>query len=458
MSRHFVLAYILFFASALPAAAAVGLTTVPDRDVVRMTIYNAVDLTLVQEARTLVLKQGLNRIQYQWAGTLIDTTSVELRALEKATDIEVLGVVYPPNAPATLVWEIESKAEGTAKFEISYFTSGLTWSADYVLRAAPDEATGDIEGWVAVTNGSGEDYPRAEVRLVVGSINLVEQIRDLATGQVHERTRELDKKDLKDAGKSIMAANASGSVGKQMMRILDKEAIEVVSARLGDYHIFTVSGVQAVNNAATTRFQAITSKKPLALEVLYRIGFMSDQAQKLFRFINDDEHQLPDGPLPDGRWHVFRITDTKTRALSYSGSTTSAYVPPKQKVELDLGTDPGVAVKQVHEWHGETGHHFNNEGRVDGWTMHDRYRFKLVNTKPIPVSVEYLVATGGGDWTIDGLVGERRDQGTYRHQAKVDAGKLLELGPFTISTSQGDLAKPTKPPGLQPLPKIEAAK
>ncbi len=462
MIRHLLLAGVFLLAAVLPAAAAVGLTTVPERDVVRMTIYNAVDLTLVQEARTLVLKKGLNRIQYQWAGTLIDTTSVELRALEKAADVEVLGVVYPPNSPATLVWEIESKAEGQAMFEISYFTSGLSWSADYVLRAAPDEATGDVDGWVAVTNSSGENYPRAEVRLVVGSINLVEQIRDLATGQLRERTRELDKKALKDSGKAIMAENASGTVGKQMQGILDREgiegAIEVVSARLGDYHIFTVSGVQSMMGGATTRFQAITAKKPMALEVLYRIGFMSDHAQKLYRFINDEEHQLPDGPLPDGQWHVFRITDAKSRALSYSGSTTSSYVPPKQKVELNLGTDPGIAVKQVHEWHSETGHHYDVNGRVDGWTMHDHYRFTLVNTKPFPVSIEYMVATGGGEWTIDGLIGERRDQDTYRHQATVDPGKLLELGPFTISTSQGDLAKPNRPPGLQPLPKIEAAK
>src|SRR4029077_2256306 len=101
--------------------AAVGLVTVPDRDVVRMTIYNAVDLTLVQEARTLILKKGLNRIQYQWAGTLIDATSLELRGLDQAAKVEILNVVYPPNSPATLVWEIDSQIDGPAKFEISYF-------------------------------------------------------------------------------------------------------------------------------------------------------------------------------------------------------------------------------------------------------------------------------------------------------------------------------------------------
>ncbi len=437
--------------------AAVGLVTVPEREVVRMTIYNAVDLTLIQEARTLIMKKGMNRIQYQWAGTLIDATSLEMRCLDQAAKIEILGVVYPPNAPATLVWEIESQVEGPAKFEISYFTSGLTWGADYVLRAAPDERTADLEGWVSVSNHSGENYPKVEVRLVVGAINLVEQIRDLATNQIQERTRQVRKEELKKAGRAVMA-KAMNAPTAAAMEMADAAARpEVVSARLGDYHIFSVAGVQEVLTGATTRFQAITTKEPMTLEVLYRVGFLQDQAVKLYRFINDQQHQLPDGPLPEGLWHVFRITDAKTRSLSYSGSTSSIYVPPAQKVELNLGVDPAIAVKQVHEWHGETNHHFDNNGRVDAFTSHDRYRFRLVNTAAIPVSVEYLV-NANGDWTIDGLVGERRDHATYRHQAKVAAGAVLELGPFTITTRSGERIPPVKPPEIQPLPKIQVGK
>ncbi|HEX3133536.1 MAG TPA: hypothetical protein VHX44_08120 [Planctomycetota bacterium] len=454
--RLFLLLTLLVMVPTAVLHAAVGLVTVPERDVVRMTIYNAVDLTLVQEARTLILKKGLNRIQYQWAGTLIDATSLELRCLDQAAKVEILGVVYPPNSPATLVWEIDSQIDGPAKFEISYFTSGLTWGADYVMRASPDERTAELEGWVSVTNGSGENYPKTEVRLVVGSINLVEQIRDLATNQVRERSRAVRKDEMKKAGRNMMATDAAAPAAA-FAREMAAGKPEVVSARLGDYHIFSVSGVQEVTNGATTRFQAITTKEPMKLEVLYRVGFLTDQAIKLYRFINDKDHQLPDGPLPEGLWHVFRVTDAKTRALSYSGSTGSAYVPPNQKVELNLGVDPAIAIKQVQEWHGETNHHYDNNGRVDAFTTHDRYRFRLVNTAKIPVSVEYLV-NANGDWTIDGLVGERRDQSTYRHQAQVAPGAVLELGPFTISTRQGERIPPVKPPEIQPLPKIQVGK
>jgi hypothetical protein len=281
---------------------------------------------------------------------------------------------------------------------------------------------------------------------------LVEQIRDLATGQLRQQTRALDKNEMKKSARMAMADAAAPAAAMEMMA-KGIARPEVVSARLGDYHIFTISGEQVVTNGATSRFQAITTKKPMDIEVLYRVEFMANEATKMYRFINDKAHELPNGPLPDGMWQVFRVTDVQAQTLSYSGATGYAYVPPDQKVELNLGMDAGVAIKQVHEWHGETNHHYNNDGRVDGFITHDRYRFKLVNTKPIPVSVEYMVHAQG-DWTISDLIGERRDNSTYRHQAQVGPGAILALGPFTISVRSSDLVPAPRPPVVQPMPKM----
>ncbi len=463
-----ILLLILAMLTLSQASGAVGLVTVPERQGVRLTIYNGVDLTLVQESRTLVLRRGLNRIQYQWAGTLIDTTSLELRPLEHQDDLEIIDTVSPPHAPATLVWEIESKVEGAMRFEISYFTSGVGWSADYVLRASPDESSAEVEGWVAVDNRSGEDYPRSEVRLVVGTITLVERIRDLATGQLSERRRKVERQELMHKGRTEMfralsdkdaAAAADGlAAGKEM---IDEKA-EVVSARLADYHIFSIGGQQAVRNQATTRFLALSAAKPMPLEVLYRVMLGEEQAIKLYRFINDADHQLPDGPLPEGPWHVFRVTDAATRELSYMALAAHDYVPPGQKVELELGADPALAVTQVHEAYAETDQHYDKKGRIDGWIAHDRWRFAVADSAPIPVSLEFMVAAQG-DWSISGLGGERRDQASWRHQDRIAAGARLELGPFTISTRLGEriqgraAAQPPHAPAGAALPAIRTA-
>lgn len=448
---------------ARPATAAIGLTTVPARDLVRLTIYNSVDLTLAQEYRTLVLRKGLNRIQYQWAGTLIDSTSLELRPLAHASEIEVADVIYPKGAPATLVWDVRSEFEGPVRFEISGFTSGLGWSADYVLRANPEETKADVEGFVSIVNASGEDYTGAEVRLVVGTVHLVENVRDLATNQLYQRRVPMERKDLLEKREVMMeldaAARPSAAAPISEDDYAQLQAPVVESRRFGDYHLFTIGGTHALANGATTRLRALATKEAMPLEVLYRVPFRQNRADKLYRFVNDEAHQLPLGPLPEGAWHVFRVAEARTGQLSYSGRTSQPYVPPNQKVELLLGVDPGVAVRQSHEWRRETNHHQNTEGRVDGWCLHDAHRFKLVNTKPIPVSVEYLVTTPGGEWKITGLAGERRDDTTYRVQARVEVGAAFELGPFVITSrvgaSDGRRGLPD-PPDAAKFPRITA--
>ena len=81
----------------------------PDRASVQLTIYNSEDMTLVKETRSLTLKRGSNRLQFSWANTLIDPTSVEFRPLERTDEIEVADTVFPGSKPRQLLWDMESR-------------------------------------------------------------------------------------------------------------------------------------------------------------------------------------------------------------------------------------------------------------------------------------------------------------------------------------------------------------
>jgi len=65
----------------------VDLVTLPARDSVQLTIYNSEDLTLVKETRYVTFKKGVNKLQFSWANTLIDPTSVTFRPLEHKDDV-----------------------------------------------------------------------------------------------------------------------------------------------------------------------------------------------------------------------------------------------------------------------------------------------------------------------------------------------------------------------------------
>src|SRR5437879_3798380 len=187
------LKFVLIVATAIVCQAAsavnVDLSTVPRRNTVQLTIYNSEDITLVRETRVVTFKKGVNPLQFSWANTLIDPSSVELKFLNDPDKLQVLDTTFPHDKPQVLYWNVQSDVDGAATIEITYFTSGITWSADYLAVADKDEANVALDGFVRVYNNSGEEYEQASVRLIVGKINLVEKIAQLA--QI--TTDEVDK-------------------------------------------------------------------------------------------------------------------------------------------------------------------------------------------------------------------------------------------------------------------------
>src|SRR5690606_34320308 len=163
----------------LPVAAKIDLVTLPERGDIELTIYNSEDLTLVRERRTMSFVQGRNELQFGWANTLIDPTSLHLEVLEGDELLTVEDITYPANTANVLIWNIMADEATAGTVEISYFTSGISWAADYVVKASADETTAAVEGYVKVTNNSGEDYEGAKTRLLVGEVNLVEKIAQL---------------------------------------------------------------------------------------------------------------------------------------------------------------------------------------------------------------------------------------------------------------------------------------
>ena len=107
-------AILIFFTLIIniPATwAKVDLVTLPGRDTVQLTIYNSADLTLVRESRALTLKQGINKLQFSWANTLIDPTSLEMKPLAHADQIDIFDLTFPTRVKNLGLWNVQSGRE-----------------------------------------------------------------------------------------------------------------------------------------------------------------------------------------------------------------------------------------------------------------------------------------------------------------------------------------------------------
>ena len=390
--RSLLAALLLLFLNA-PAVLArnVDLATVPPRDTVQLTIYNSEDLTLVRETRSLSLKKGTNRIQYSWANTLIDPTSVEIRPLEKEADIEVLDTTFPGDKPQHLIWNIESKIEGQVKFQVTYFTSGLSWSADYVLVTDPDEKELSLDGYVQVTNNSGEDYENAQVRLVVGTINLVEKIQDLArrglvpsSSKLEELNGQLRQLAVRDA-----AYKADLAVGVAAGRL--RRAVEIIKEGLSEYFIYTIEGEQTVPNQWAKRMLSFQARQA-TFDILYRLRphEYGEDPVRFFILTNDTEHKLGTTPLPDGLVRTFR--DNGKDGLSFLGQQQVKYVPIKEEIELNVGREEEVVHKRKLMKAERSQFKFDRPARAEpvvvGWDETFSYREEVRNYKAKPVKME----------------------------------------------------------------------
>src|ERR1700683_1563326 len=82
----------------------------------------------------------------------------------------------------TLVWTLDNRGAEAQRVEASYLTNNVSWNADYVLTVSRDEKTGDLDGWVTLTNNSGTAYENAKLQLVAGEIHQVAPVVTVDAG------------------------------------------------------------------------------------------------------------------------------------------------------------------------------------------------------------------------------------------------------------------------------------
>ncbi len=385
---------LLILTCLLPAAVAaadnIDLVTVPPRREVQLTIYNSEDLTLVRERRAITFNKGLNRLQFSWANTLIDPTSVHFSPMERQDELEVLDTTFPGTRPQVLVWNVESEFDGEAMVEVSYFTSGISWAADYVMITDPDETEMSFEGFVTVTNKSGEDYEGAEIRLVVGVVNLVEEIERLARGDVPPQPGTPAYDRLRPQAMRARVGRA------EMERAPESRAPEVVKEGLSEYFIFTVEGVQTVPHGWSQRMQSFRAEEvPFEILYRYRPHQYGPRPKRFFILANDEEHNLGDSPLPDGVIRVFRRNERD--GLGFYTSQNTRYIPIRADLELNVGTDDQVVYERDVTRAVRSALTLDAHGNVRGWNERRTWREEIRNYRDRTIRMEIRHNFGNND-------------------------------------------------------------
>ena len=427
-------------------ASAIELVVLPRRDKVQLTIYNSADLTLVRERRNLTLKKGWNWLQFMWANTLIDPTSLSLQPLAQADKIDIQQLVFPARLRELGRWLIRSQVSGQVPFEITYFTSGLSWRAFYMGTLSQDENMMRLKGYVRVGNNSGEDYEKAQTRLIVGKVHILDQIAELAKRQYpygrpgirveFDRAflyRDEDFEGYEGPFYGVMAgygAYGAGELGRK----------EIVKEGLSEYFLYTIEGTETIPNEWGKRLLSFEAQD-IKVKSLYKYDQerWGSETIRFVKFANDEEHNLGETPMPDGTVKIYSQADNEGH-LSYVGGTSVKYIPVDEEVELNLGparlakAEPKLMDFKMDNFM------FDRRGNITGWDEIRTWKIEITNARTLPIEIEI---TRGFDTAYWMLQFDDQEVSYEKHDA-THARFRVNLGPrskrtfgYTVTTYHG---------------------
>jgi hypothetical protein len=314
-----------------------------------------------------------------------------------------------------------------------------------------------FDGFVRVVNNSGEDYAGAQVRMVVGTINLVEKVRELAErGLVsraelaeYEGSRMKARDFADDAKKEVFDRLTLGVAAGAMAQSSPKQ---IIKEGLSEYFIFTVAGTETVPNGWSKRMRLFQGKAvPFRIQYRYRPQEYGEQLVRMWLLRNDAASDLGSTPLPDGVVRLFR--DNGREGLSFLLQQTIKYVPVGQEIELNLGVDPEVIHERILQrawrdnfWYQRSGanvyyspaqgHRIKINDAVTGWDDHQRWMERIRNYRAKPIEVEIRRSFDGHVVFRSDLAPTLYDYRSPQFSARIDPGQKKEL-PYELIIHQG---------------------
>src|SRR5437867_3123481 len=294
---------------------------------------------------------------------------------------EVITGMYPdrlifPQLPEnliaqpTLVWQIDNTVNHAQTLEASYLTSGITWKADYVLTLNADEKSADLNGWVTVDNKSGTGYKNANLQLVAGELNRVNEMADAATVSLAKAARAEVARESKFAEESFF-----------------------------EYHLYTLDRKTTLKENQTKQISLLSGtgasiKKEYVIngKNFYYHNYQSsgtpfkDEIQTFLELKNSKENNLGI-PLPKGVLRVYKADSRGGQQLI--GEDQMNHTPKDENIRVKLGTAFDIVAERNQ----------TDYERVSDRVVEMAFNVTIRNHKDQPVVVA-LNEPIGGDWRI----------------------------------------------------------
>jgi len=279
------------------------------------------------------------------------------------------------------------------------------------------------------------------VRLIVGKVNILDQIAALAqqpypygrpgqqqgqqTGWAKDKNYRRAKKEVIDRLEADMPM---------------EEAKQVIKEGLSEYFLYTIEGTDTIATGWSKRLPSFeVGEVPVVNLYKYDDGRYGRSVVRFLSFKNDEAHKLGETPIPGGLMRVYRNVDAQQH-LSYAGQSEFKYIPVEEDVELNLGAVQDVIVEPTLMSTATRAIQFDGNGNLRGWDEVTEWQIEVKNTRDIPVTIEVTRHFSHQYWDLKKPAGvdfETIDMDTVRFRLTLEARESRTFS-YTHTLHQGN--------------------
>jgi hypothetical protein len=270
-------------------------------------------------------------------------------------------------AKPSLIWLLNA-IKAKHEIEATYLTSGLAWRADYIVSLDRDEKLMGLEGWVTLNNESGATYRDAQLKLVAGEVNIVQ-----------ERVMAKSMRGGGGRGRALAAAPPmrEESFAEYHLYTLPRRTT-IKQNQSKQVRLLTAAGV-SVKKIYEYRGQAHFYSNPVA-------QFEPEHVDAVLAFRNDKENELG-MPLPGGIMRIYQEDQDGMR--QFSGEDRIKHTPKDEDVRLRMGKAFDVVAERVQK----------DYKRISSTTHESEFEIILRNHKEKDIVVD-VVEPLMGEWKM----------------------------------------------------------
>lgn len=365
----------------------------------------------IREVKGSLLASGVPRDDGFASGMVVSTAEGEI-VLRPAGEITLHEMPEGLISRPQLVWLADCTQPGPHEVEISYMTSGVTWTADYVVVINAADTAVDVTGWVTLDNRSGAVYENADLQLVAGDVR---RIPPPAKPMMA----------VQDMTRSISFAEAAPQFEEE---------------KLFEYHLYTLAGTTTLRNNEQKQMTLLSANEAPArkrfiydgrrlIHSHYYSGYIPGESYDTREYAKVNITMLVENrkpnlgiPLPKGRMRLFKAD--RSGRLQFVGEDAIDHTPQGETLRLYLGD----AFDLVGE------HRRTDFKRIGKKMVEERFEILLRNRGDAPVEIVVLEHVWA-DWEITSRSHpyEKKDARTVEFPVVVAAGAEVKVS-YTIRT------------------------